>query len=385
VAQPVDDVLIYAGLTPRHFEALEGLVPHLEPAFAQTAELFYTGLLLNPDNARFFRGGEAQQERLRRSLQEFLRRGLSEHSHSQLAEDRAQVGAIHAKHGVEPRLLVAAMNLLRRALHRAASEACVERGYDEAWRGRVHEAVDGVLDVDLAWVLDGYVAYVREHQTKAAEARALDQLSLALQSTLPDSLSVLRSSIDAIRKGRTQDQVERHLDRIQREIDAANQLLATMALGQETDGRRYSGDVQDLVQSALEPVPVEPRIRTQLDLEPLPLARLHHRSVRAVLTSLLTNAATAVKRSSGGTITLRAYRLADALVVEVDDDGPGVPPNARDSIFEALFSSDPAAPGLGLAVARRAVERQGGALELVDRDGPGACFRLSLPGAFPAG
>jgi len=68
-----------------------------------------------------------------------------------------------------------------------------------------------------------------------------------------------------------------------------------------------------------------------------------------------------------------------ALVLELSDEGPGVPPEIRDRIFEPFVTAGKTrGTGLGLAVARRFVEQHGGRLELLP-EGPGARFRMTLP------
>ncbi len=105
-----------------------------------------------------------------------------------------------------------------------------------------------------------------------------------------------------------------------------------------------------------------------------------------VIFGLVVNAADAVGDS--GHIALRAVPTGSALVVEVADDGPGVPLEARAHLFEPFFSTKSEGTGLGLATAARVVQAHGGALELVDGaglgpSGAGACFRLPLPVGGP--
>jgi signal transduction histidine kinase len=64
----------------------------------------------------------------------------------------------------------------------------------------------------------------------------------------------------------------------------------------------------------------------------------------------------------------------------VADDGPGVPANIADRVFEPLVTSRPGGTGLGLALARRIAAAHGGSISLVP-GGAGATFRLELPGA----
>jgi signal transduction histidine kinase len=93
----------------------------------------------------------------------------------------------------------------------------------------------------------------------------------------------------------------------------------------------------------------------------------------------------------GGRVTVTAAAAGGrAIVVNVDDEGPGVPRDAREAIFEP-FARLPGSrtradsgSGLGLAIARRLAELHGGTLVATDAPGGGARFVLTLP-AGPSG
>ncbi|WP_119580187.1 sensor histidine kinase [Streptomyces europaeiscabiei] len=79
-------------------------------------------------------------------------------------------------------------------------------------------------------------------------------------------------------------------------------------------------------------------------------------------------------------VDLKVERLTDgALALVIDDSGPGVPPEIRESIFEPYFSSKPDGGGLGLAiVGERVADAYGGALDLVDSRLGGAAFQVTF-------
>src|SRR5438477_2217834 len=87
---------------------------------------------------------------------------------------------------------------------------------------------------------------------------------------------------------------------------------------------------------------------------------------------------------TGGRIELAARQLEDQVRVEVRDDGPGIPPEQQQRIFEAFFRLTQAGTategtGLGLAITARLVELHGGKLGIESQPGGGTCFYFSLP------
>ena len=84
-----------------------------------------------------------------------------------------------------------------------------------------------------------------------------------------------------------------------------------------------------------------------------------------------------------GTLTVRA--MADdrrhVVVVEISDDGPGVPESVRSRIFDPFFSTKQvrSGTGLGLAVAQALAHEHGGSLRLAHERGDGATFVIELP------
>jgi PAS domain S-box-containing protein len=109
----------------------------------------------------------------------------------------------------------------------------------------------------------------------------------------------------------------------------------------------------------------------------LPSARIDADSLKQVVMALASNAARAMP--DGGTLSLRAARDGDSVVLDVLDTGPGVPPSLRSRIFEPFFTTrSEEGTGLGLAIARSLVRGRGGDIVCGARRGRGALFRVLL-------
>lgn len=104
--------------------------------------------------------------------------------------------------------------------------------------------------------------------------------------------------------------------------------------------------------------------------------------LRQVLVNLLMNAVQA-SGGRGGRVEVETSEAEDGrtVVLDVSDDGPGVPPERRDRIFEPFFTTKPAGEGtgLGLPISRRIVESHGGTLALGASEPGRTTFRVRLP------
>jgi signal transduction histidine kinase len=99
---------------------------------------------------------------------------------------------------------------------------------------------------------------------------------------------------------------------------------------------------------------------------------------------VLSNLARNALESGAHQVRISAVREDGAIAVDIADDGPGLPPKARENLFRPFFgSARPGGSGLGLAIARELTRAHGGDLVLVSSTGAGTVFRITLPA--PAG
>ena len=121
---------------------------------------------------------------------------------------------------------------------------------------------------------------------------------------------------------------------------------------------------------------------TELELEPVTI-EVDAAKIERILENLLSNA---VRHTPAGSkIWVRVGPEAGGALLVVEDDGPGVPPDHREDIFQP-FGQGAGAPehspgvGIGLAVVSRFAELHGGRAWAEEREGGGASFRVFLPG-----
>jgi signal transduction histidine kinase len=117
----------------------------------------------------------------------------------------------------------------------------------------------------------------------------------------------------------------------------------------------------------------------------LPLIQGDQHQLMQLFTNLLINAYEAMGGNGRIVITGERTRLADggegrdAVLVEVTDDGPGMPQEISDKVFDPFFTTKAQGSGLGLAIVRKIVDAHDGRLDLRTSPGQGTTIRLTLP------
>ena len=156
-------------------------------------------------------------------------------------------------------------------------------------------------------------------------------------------------------------------------------------------------ELQDIVHQAVAQAQVHAArggIEVRLDLEAgLPPIEGDQTQLCQLLINLVTNAFEAMEGRGHVTISATAanvepgpeFASADAppptpaIVIEVVDDGPGIPDDLRDRIFNPFFTTKTTGSGLGLPIVRKIVDAHEGRIDLTSEPGQGTRFRITLP------
>jgi signal transduction histidine kinase len=132
--------------------------------------------------------------------------------------------------------------------------------------------------------------------------------------------------------------------------------------------------VQDRIEEKV--VSVTKRFARRLPRIPIDLVRMMQ-----VFTNLFLNAIQAVSRGGEVAVSTRLERKARkrSVQVTVADNGKGISPEQRASIFEPFYTTRSDGTGLGLTIVKKIVEQHGGRIEVESHEGKGSRFTILLP------
>ncbi len=192
---------------------------------------------------------------------------------------------------------------------------------------------------------------------------SLETLSDAQAANSPRFAELFRESAPAMRE---------EVERLSRTVDAfARFARLPPSFPVEVDLGAWAEQALSLYGAA-------PGVEREASLQKGLLVQADRDQLAQVLHNLLKNAEEA---TVGGTpwVAVRVFAEGPRAVLEVEDAGPGVPPEEREHIFEPHFSRKQRGSGLGLAISRRIATEHGGQLEVRSGQKGGALFRLLLP------
>lgn len=163
-------------------------------------------------------------------------------------------------------------------------------------------------------------------------------------------------------------------------VDRINALVRDLRPFAKTEaGRRVEAGLHEVVAGAVDLFRATQRGRVEMHahLEPTPPLSLDRGQVQRVVINLLLNAAEAMPH--GGYIRVSTRSTPTAAILEIEDEGGGIPPSVEGRIFDPFYTTKADGTGLGLAITRRIVESHRGSISYRTSLGRGTTFTVTLP------
>ena len=214
------------------------------------------------------------------------------------------------------------------------------------------------------------------------------QMIRQLAHEIKNPLGGIRGAAQLLEKQLNDAELTEYTDVVISETDRLAGLVDTL-LGPGGPPNKQPHNVHELLEYVIRIIAAEEqkKITFLRDYDPgLPLMDLDRDQMVQAFLNLVRNAATALEGQ--GTITVRSRAVTNFTIgntrhrviasIDIEDDGPGIPPELQDSVFYPLVTSRPDGTGLGLPAAQELLSRHGGLIEFESRPGR-TVFQIRIP------
>jgi two-component system sensor histidine kinase PilS (NtrC family) len=244
--------------------------------------------------------------------------------------------------------------------------------------GAGHEASTLVVFQDVTDLVR-----LKDAVARSERLATVGRFAAGLAHEVRNPLAAICASIDVLGGAlELPDGMRRLMDNVVREAERLDKLVGDfLALARPPALSLRPMELGPLVGGVLEvfrPDAAGRGIAVEARLEAGVWAPLDGDLVRQVLWNLLRNAAEALE-PRGGVVAVSARVEGDLAVLEVRDDGPGMPPEVLERVFEPFFTTRARGSGLGLAITHAIAEAHGGKVSLESRPGAGTVVTLRFP------
>jgi signal transduction histidine kinase len=297
--------------------------------------------------------------------------------------EEAEVAKVAGQHGVEMLKLGYTLSHVVHAygaMCQSITEIAEQKHFPIDVAG-FHE-LNQCLDVAIAGAVTEYEK-LRDSQEKSREDQHLGFLTHELRNALTSvtiSLQLIKNGTVGL-SGSTGKVLDRGLTRMQDLIDRS---LTEVRLRVDPKMHIEPGHLLSIVDQILVSARVEAELKKQkleVQIDPTLIIKLDQQAFHSALSNLIQNA---IKFShEGGKIHIRGNEVRDKVVVEVEDDCGGLPPNVEKDLFQAFKQKheNKSGLGLGLTIAERAIKLNHGTIEARNLPGKGCIFTITLPKA----
>ena len=224
-----------------------------------------------------------------------------------------------------------------------------------------------------------------ERMFRAEQLATMGQFAAGIAHELRNPLTAIRSTIQYLENEFEQDTDQRKLAHdILDEVDRLNNIVGNLlSLARPAESNPEEIDICREIERCVNFIETKARsqnIKLETNFEQdLPKLRFDQAELRQVLLNVMMNGLQSMPE--GGLLLIKASRIAgsDRMLIQVGDEGPGIPADLRHKVFDPFFTTKAGGTGLGLAICNSIVKRYNGEIWIEQTKSGGTEVKISLP------
>jgi signal transduction histidine kinase len=240
-------------------------------------------------------------------------------------------------------------------------------------------------DVSVENVLQQNQAELEQMQEKLIRAErlaAIGELASGVGHELRNPLNVIRNCVYLLKiaiSEKDEAGIAEALKVLDKQVDVANKIVTDLLdFTRIKPPAQTRVDLQKMIEESLTWITIPSQIKLNINLNGFKQTlRTDPEQMSHVFSNLISNAVQAM--NGKGDLTISAAADSNFVSIVFSDAGCGIPEENFKKIFEPLFTTRPKGIGLGLAIAKRLVEQNGGKIEVLSEVGKGSTFNVKLP------
>lgn len=227
---------------------------------------------------------------------------------------------------------------------------------------------------------------------ETARQRAWQEMARQIAHDIKNPLTPIRLSLQRVMRLRAaenpcwEDRFVEFSDMLENQIDVLARTANTFStFAKLAEGHAALVDVREAVHRCVVLNSADTRVRLEEQTSEAPLlAWIDENNLQRMVNNVVINAMQAAAEVNGGRVEVRCFGTEEAVVIEVQDNGPGIPEELQDDIFRVRFTTKSEGSGLGLAIAYAVARACGGNVSFVTCPPSGTVFRIWIPKAHEA-
>jgi signal transduction histidine kinase len=248
----------------------------------------------------------------------------------------------------------------------------------ERFRGAREQAVE------LQHDLDGLLDRMATELDVASRLAAISRITGGVAHEIKNPLNAISLRLDLLRArlGEPEEELAAEIDILSKEVRRLDRVVKTfLDFSHPVDVKLTEVDLVAIAREVAElttPQAGLANIRVWFEAAAeSALIRGDSDMLKQAILNLVLNAIEAMK--NGGNLWLRVSKEQNLVVLNVSDDGPGIPADARDKVFQLYFTTKIRGSGIGLAMTYRAVQLHNGTISFSTELGRGTAFQMQFP------